>query len=252
MHNKITLETTHNGYSDNDVVNKYINEAENIGLWESEKIIFAKYLKPEMNILDLGCGAGRTTFNLYKLGYKSITGLDLSEAMIDACRKRARNENLDIDFIAGNACETNLQSNSYDACIFSFNGLMTIPSKENRAKVFAEVFRMLKDGGIFIFTTHDIENETYRAYWAEEKERWEKGEHDPRLIEYGDMIFTEKKSGSQTELFLHIPTYGEISEQFQNAGFTIIERSVRSEICHESEAVLSYSFDCMFWVLKKG
>ena len=79
-------------YNDSAVVGSYEEAVDSIGLWESEKLIFGKYLRPGMKILDIGCGAGRTTFNLYKLGYRDITGFDLSAAMIAACKKRAANE----------------------------------------------------------------------------------------------------------------------------------------------------------------
>ncbi|CUX25521.1 hypothetical protein BN3590_00439 [Clostridium sp. C105KSO15] len=61
----------------------YMKSIEDIGLWNSEKVIFLKYLKKDDNILDLGCGIGRTTFNLYNLGFTNIIGIDYSSLYIE-------------------------------------------------------------------------------------------------------------------------------------------------------------------------
>ena len=55
-------------YMHNKVVEKYSSAVSEIGLWTSEKIIFSKYINQSDRILDIGCGAGRTTFALYALG----------------------------------------------------------------------------------------------------------------------------------------------------------------------------------------
>ncbi len=48
--------------------------------WED---FFDKYINKDDNILDLGCGAWRTTFVLNKLGYHNIVGVDIAESLID-------------------------------------------------------------------------------------------------------------------------------------------------------------------------
>ncbi|MCM1498393.1 MAG: class I SAM-dependent methyltransferase [Clostridium sp.] len=43
---------------------------------------FAKYVEPDGNILDIGCGYGRTLNELYQNGYRNLIGMDFSNGMI--------------------------------------------------------------------------------------------------------------------------------------------------------------------------
>jgi ubiquinone/menaquinone biosynthesis C-methylase UbiE len=61
----------------------YTNAIVNIGLWESEKYVINKYFDKDKSILDIGCGAGKTIFNLYEMGYRNIIGLDLTSEMLE-------------------------------------------------------------------------------------------------------------------------------------------------------------------------
>lgn len=60
------LEYTKKEYNHKSNIKRYTEAIDQVGLWESEKIIFNKYINFNDKILDLGCGAGRTTINLYK------------------------------------------------------------------------------------------------------------------------------------------------------------------------------------------
>jgi len=51
-------------YDSEKAVDEYAQDTKEIGLWKSEKVIVSKYFKSEDKILDIGCGAGRTTLEL--------------------------------------------------------------------------------------------------------------------------------------------------------------------------------------------
>jgi len=93
---KVDTEFIRKSFTTEKTVSDYTGAVREIGLWESEKMMIEKYFKPEDRILDIGCGAGRTTIGLYKLGYYLLEGLDLSEAMIVQARRISKELNLSL------------------------------------------------------------------------------------------------------------------------------------------------------------
>jgi cyclopropane fatty-acyl-phospholipid synthase-like methyltransferase len=56
------------------------------------------------NILDAGCGTGRTSIFLAKLGY-DVTGVDISSNAVERAMRKVASENFHIRFIQTNVCE---------------------------------------------------------------------------------------------------------------------------------------------------
>lgn len=229
------------------VVGEYTRAVEEIGLWESEKIFFAR-LPREGRVLDLGCGAGRTTFALHRLGFSRIEGLDLTPALVEWAQAHARRSGLPIPFRVGDACALPYADGSFDGGLFSFNGLMAIPGRANRIRALSEMRRVLVPGGPFVFTTHDRDAAPEHAgKWREEAARWREGRQDPRLYEFGDMIVQE---GARS-YFLHIPDRREVLEDLAAAGLERVAEAWRPELAREPEAVTCISVDCRFWAARR-
>jgi ubiquinone/menaquinone biosynthesis C-methylase UbiE len=130
---------------------KAIEVFDNIGLSPLEKTIVKKYFtKNNANVLDIGCGTGRTTVPLYKKGF-NVIGIDFSKTMIN----KAKSKYSHIDFRIGNACDLEFSDDGFDYALFSFNGIDVIYPEKNRIKAIKEINRILKDGGIFIFSSHN-------------------------------------------------------------------------------------------------
>ena len=123
-----------------------------IDLYPAEKKVLLKYFTPGSTILDLGCGAGRTSIDLAKKGYK-VVGIDFASTMIEAAKRQAKTLHLDIPFYVQDATKMDFPAASFDHALFSYNGLEQIPGKKNREKVLIDVYKILKHGGYFIFTT---------------------------------------------------------------------------------------------------
>jgi SAM-dependent methyltransferase len=143
------------GYSTNNILNKYSK----VGLWKSENYLISRFFEynnnpaNKMKVLDIGCGCGRTTIPLKQKGY-NVTGIDISEHMVQRASLIAKSHRLNIDFRVMDACNMPLADESYDNALFSYNGIEHIPSIEQKLQVLSEVHRVLKPSGHFIFTVH--------------------------------------------------------------------------------------------------
>jgi len=244
---KIDKDFIKESFTAEKTVSDYTRAVEEIGLWESEKMMIKKYFNPESRILDIGCGAGRTTIGLYRLGYHLVEGLDLSEAMIVQAIRISKKLNYNITFRVGDATCLDYDDETFYAALFSFNGIMQIPGRENRIKALKEIKRILKSKGYFLFTTHDRDDKEYISLWKEEKKKWVLHLQDKCLHEFGDKVIKME----ERDIFLHFPTREEVILCLKKAGFILIEEILRSELCEESEEVKKFSTDCVLWLVQK-
>lgn len=102
-----------------------------------------------IKILDLGCGGGRTTIPLYKLGY-DIYGLDISVPLIRNLQKKIPKTNA----IIGDATLLPFKDKSFDMVFFSHNSIDYLYPYSNRQQGISEISRVLKNNGLFIFSSH--------------------------------------------------------------------------------------------------
>lgn len=246
--NKPNVDFVADSFGIESTVERYTQAVTAVGLWKSEEIMFQKYLPKQGQVLDLGCGAGRTTFGLFERGYKYLTGVDISPGMIRAAKEAVAELGKNIRFIVGNACNLPFPDATFDGSLFSFNGLMQIPDRQVRVAALSEIRRVHKAGAHFIFTTHDREKESqWRPFWECESRRWEKGEQDRRLHEFGDRIIEEEERA----IFLHFPNRAEVIDCIKEAGFVLVEDIWRPDLVDESPAVKEFSTECRFWVVRK-
>jgi 2-polyprenyl-3-methyl-5-hydroxy-6-metoxy-1,4-benzoquinol methylase len=116
-------------------------------------------------ILDVGCGTGRHSIELAKLGYK-ITGIDLSPAQIKRAKEKADEAGVDVDFHIMDARQLSYSS-QFDLVIMLCEGGFTLmENDEMNYQILQNAGRALKNGGKLIFTTlnalfplyHDVKN----------------------------------------------------------------------------------------------
>lgn len=117
---------------------------------QEEKTVRKYFTKNHGKVLDVGCGAGRTTYPLHKRGLQ-VVGVDISEWMI----QRAKSMFPKIDFFVGNACRLKFKNEEFDYVLFSFNGIDYIFPEKKRLTALREINRVLKSGGIFVFSSHN-------------------------------------------------------------------------------------------------
>lgn len=105
-----------------------------------------------VGILDIGCGTGRHTIELTKRGY-TVTGVDLSESMLNRAKEKAKEQNLKIDFQKLDARVLPF-SDEFDLAIMLCEGAFPLmETDEMNFQILQNAARALKPGGKFIFTT---------------------------------------------------------------------------------------------------
>lgn len=231
----------------------YARAAHFLGLWESERLLIERHF-PDRNarLLEAGCGAGRVAVGLWHLGYRRVTGFDFAEEMVEQARNLAVEQGIDgLVFSVADATQLPRRfdgGEGFEGALFLFNGLMQIPGREQRRKAMRELHRVCARGAIFIFTSHDRESDpAERAAWARESVRWERGEQDPRLVEFGDRYFAHEHG----QTFMHLPVRREILEDLEATGWTSVADHLRDELARERRAVREFSDNCRFWIARK-
>ena len=101
-------------------------------------------------ILDIGIGTGRTIEFLRGISRKYV-GIDYSPEMIKSCRKLYPVHDL-------RCCDARNMSifkeEEFDFILFSYNGIDYV-SHQDRLQILKEVYRVLRKGGLFAFSSHN-------------------------------------------------------------------------------------------------
>lgn len=109
-----------------------------------------------MDMLDLGCGAGRTTLHFEPLVH-SYVGLDYAGPQIEACLERFGPDTERRRFVHADARDLRqFEDASFDFVLFSVNGLDLLDHGD-RLRSLAEIARVMRDGGSFFCSTHNLE-----------------------------------------------------------------------------------------------
>ncbi|CAH8243308.1 class I SAM-dependent methyltransferase [Paenibacillus melissococcoides] len=138
-------------------------------------------LPASASILDLCCGMGRHALALAEAGYR-VTGVDLSEVLLEEAR--AHDTRAQVKFLRGDMRELPVDG-PYDAVVNLFTSFGYFADNEDNARVFQEIYRVLKPQGRFIV---DFLNPSYvRQHLVPHSERVDGGTRieERRRIENG-------------------------------------------------------------------
>lgn len=237
-------------------VDHYLRAAEVVRLWRSEQAVFRRFLPRPGRLLEMGCGAGRVSLGLHREGWTDLDAVDFCPEMIAAARALARSCRIHgirwhvADAAAGEAgAGLPFADGGFDGVVFAFNGLMQNPGRPRRRRVLAELARVTRAGGVFVFTTHDRDDPLAGPEeWAREREAWARGRQDPRLLEYGDRFFRDHCGW----VFMHIPDVAEVRADLEAAGWGVEWTEMRRAIADEPVPVRAFSDECRFWVARRA
>jgi SAM-dependent methyltransferase len=102
-------------------------------------------------VLELGCGAGRLSGHLVELA-ESMQGIDLSPAMVEYCQRTYPAG----EFRVGDLRDLSpFGERDFDAVVAPFNVLDVLDDRERR-EVLAEIRRLLRPGGLFVLSSHNL------------------------------------------------------------------------------------------------
>lgn len=115
--------------------------------WRKKVIALVAAQNPE-SILDIATGTGDLAIQMASINAQRIVGLDLSEGMLKVGRKKISAKNLDarIEMIQGDSEALPFEDNTFDAITVAFG----VRNFEDLEKGLAEIYRVLKPGGIFV------------------------------------------------------------------------------------------------------
>lgn len=117
-------------------IQDFRREARNVG----------QHLRTGCNVLEVAPGPGFFAIELAKLGDFRITGLDISQTLVEIAKENARNEGVNIDFFLGNAAAMPFADKSFDIayCSAAFKNF------SEPVKALDEMHRVLRPGGTAI------------------------------------------------------------------------------------------------------
>ena len=157
----------------------------------------------DVPLLDVGMGGGRTTPHLLTLS-RDYLGVDYSPEMVAACRAKYPD-------VAFRQCDARsmeeLGREKFGFVFFSFNGIDSI-DHAGRMQVLGQVHALLKPGGRFLFSSHNLRLAPERP--------WHPGVYDwsirPQVIAYN--LFCMARN---TRNFLR-----HMGSQSQSAGYGVM------------------------------
>lgn len=136
------------GY-DEKIINKFPDEI-NMGLSCGNPVNHLK-IKEGQSLIDLGCGAGMDIFITKMKNPKvgTLYGLDRLDSMLEKAKKVRDNKGFDnIEFIKGELIDIPLEDKSVDRVISN----CVINLEPDKQKVYDEIYRILKDDGMFVIS----------------------------------------------------------------------------------------------------
>jgi ubiquinone/menaquinone biosynthesis C-methylase UbiE len=116
-----------------------------------------------ISVLTVGCGAGRETLALYKLGFSQLCGVDLTPEFIKIAEQRARDMSARVPFHVASARQLPFPDAQFDLVTMFENIYGHITPRESRLRSLIEARRVMKPGGLLFLEATSIRS--VLRYW---------------------------------------------------------------------------------------
>lgn len=113
-----------------------------------DKLIKIEQRNVQLDVADIGCGAGTQCRIWAQKGHR-VTGLDVNQPLLELAEKRAKDENLQINFELGSATNLPWKDRSKDICLVP----ELLEHVEDWRSCLDEFARVLRPGGLLFLTT---------------------------------------------------------------------------------------------------
>jgi demethylmenaquinone methyltransferase/2-methoxy-6-polyprenyl-1,4-benzoquinol methylase len=125
--------------------------------WRNKVVEIVGKTNPD-SILDIATGTGDLVINLAKTKASKIVGLDISDGMLEVGRKKIEKLQLNntIEMVLADSEKMPFDDNSFDAITVAFG----VRNFEDLEKGLAEIYRVLKVGGIFVVLETSVPTKT--------------------------------------------------------------------------------------------
>nr|WP_208379630.1 class I SAM-dependent methyltransferase [Alkalibacillus almallahensis] len=107
---------------------------------------FNQFVPEHSAVLDLGCGDGYGSYKLWQLDYK-VTGVDLSDDMIDLCRERLTEDMDQLQFQQADMAQLPFEDSVFDSVL----AINSLEWTEKPSETFREIGRVVRSGGYLCF-----------------------------------------------------------------------------------------------------
>lgn len=208
-------------------------------LYPEEKYLIQKYLIPNLKTVEAGTNGGRILFRMQELGFSSLAGFDYIPKLID--RAIERDPNRTINFQVQDAIDLAYLDSSFDQIIYLQQIICLIESQEDRLKAIQESYRILKPGGIGLFSVLSFESRNskmlYSIYFAYLK-TLRKMRGDGRSVQYLPWLKLGGKFNISSIIDRSPYTYWyrvtEIYQLLKSVGFEIVSIGSDAQISTEN------------------
>lgn len=119
-------------------------------LTSSEEFVVENYLDKNLKTLEAGTGGGRIISSMNRIGFKNLYAFDYVPDFIEVAKKKNTSNN--ICFSVEDAISLNYRDCEFEQLVYLQQVLCNIEDETGRFNAFKEAYRILRKGGIAIFS----------------------------------------------------------------------------------------------------